>query len=159
MTEIVIAAVIQESVNLAPEDEIKSFWKTMEFATYLFESFGAVHCSSAFDVAYGLGRKKEKFVKAMLARGEKQWSIKFTHPLDSNKKTDTMVVLLSDWAATICWNLNVLCRHKCMMTLYDLRWRTEDYTGFKSPEEGMSKAFRTLKAAIDRKKKRELEFR
>ena len=30
-------------------------------------------------------------------------------------------------------------------------WRIEDYTGFKSPEEGMSKAFRTIKAAIDRK--------
>ena len=158
LTEKVIAAVIQESVNLAPEDEIKSFWKTMEFATYLFESFGAVHCSSAFDLAYGLGRKKEDFVKAILARGNKQWLIKFTYPLVSTKKIDTMVVRLSDWASTICWNLNYLARLKCMKILVELRWRTEDYTGFKSPEEGMSKAFRTLKAAIDRKKNESWNF-
>ena len=150
--EKVIATVIQMSVDHADGDNIESFWKTMEFAKYLFETFGAVHCSSAFDVAYGLGRKKKDFVKAMLARGEKQWSIKFTHPLESNKKIATMVVLLSDWAGTICWNLNFLSRQKCMTTLLDLKCRTEDYTGFKSPEEGMSKAFRTLKAAIDRKK-------
>ena len=63
-----------------------------------------------------------------------------------------MVVRLSDWARTLCWNLNCLSRQKCLMILMQLKWLTEDYTGFKSPEEGMSEALRTINIAFVRKK-------
>ena len=62
-----------------------------------------------------------------------------------------MILRLSDWATTLLWNLNCLSRQKCLMTLVELKWRTEDYTGFKSPEEGMLKAFRMINAALHAK--------
>ena len=152
LMERVMESVIQISVNHAPEDQIKTYWMTTEFAMRLFTNFGAVHCSSVFELADGLGRRKEDFVNAMLARGKMQWKIKFTYPLDSKKRTDSMVLRLSDWATTLLWNLNCLSRQKCLMTLVELRWRTENYTWFKSPEEGMDKAFRTINAAFHAKK-------
>ena len=152
LMERVMEPVIQMSVQHAPQDKIKIYWKTSEFAMRLFGNFGAVHCSSYFELADGLGRNKEDFVNAILANGEKKWEINFTYPWVSKKRTDTIVVRLSDWASTLCWNLNCLSRQKCLLSLMELRWRIEDYKGFKSPEEGMFKAFRTINAAYHAKK-------
>ena len=56
-----IANIVQLSVDVAPEDMLKWWWTTKEFASYLFTRFGALHCSAAFDVV--LDRAKDKFMK------------------------------------------------------------------------------------------------
>ena len=60
LMEKLITNIIQISVDAAPSNEIKNWWTTKEFAKYLFNKFGAVHCSSAFDMVKE--RKKSQFV-------------------------------------------------------------------------------------------------
>ena len=85
-----------------------------------------------------------------LAKGQREWTIKFKNPPGNTKKWDSIIVRRSAWAKTICWNMNVLCRQKSEDIVEELHRNIRDYTGFRDPEQGMSKAFFCLTTAQDR---------
>ena len=150
LMEKLIQFIIQLSVDVAPSDQIRSWWMTEEFATYLFDMFGAVHCSSAFDVVK-VERTKDKFVKEFTARGNHTWKVKFRYPLGHEQTEGIIKVHRTAWAKTICWNMNVLCRKKSMEIVEKLHENILEYTGYKDPEPWMAKALFILLNSLKRK--------
>ena len=145
-----ITCIIQVSVDFAPPDQLKNWWTTKEFAKFLFEKFGAVHCSSAFDVVKS--RTKTQFFKEFMAKGQRTWVITFKLPREYNRDKDSIKVRRSVWVSTLCWNMNVVCREKSMEIVEELHKSIKNYTGAGTPEPHMSKAFFCLTFALDRKK-------
>ena len=148
----IVTGIIQLSVKEAPADQRKYYWTTMEFAESLFHKFGAVHCSSAFDVTR-VERSQDDFVAEFTRRGNEKWKIPLSYKEENSGRIieDTISISRKIWAKNFLWNMNVLCRKKSMEIVEKITTSIEKYTGYAPPEMGMSKAYFCLTRVLKRK--------